>query len=317
MNLERARKIHNSGAQKRSELIPALMLLLAACIWGFAFVAQSVGAQYVGPFTFLTIRCWIAVAFLTPVVAVNDSIRERKGLPKGKAVTRTRKKVHLIAGLACGSALFSAAAAQQIGIGGTTTAKASFITALYVIMVPLISIILGHMPGKKLWICVAVSLAGLYLLCFTDGIGGINRYDGLLLLCALLFAVQILAVNHFLPVMEGVRLSRLQLIFEAIFSTIGMLLLEHPDPAGIRGAMPAILYAGILSSGVAFTLQIIGQEGLNPTVASLLMCMESVFGALGGWFVQGQALSGRELAGCALMFAAIVFSQLPSPRRRI
>ena len=316
MNLGRARKIHNSAKVRSGELLPALMLLLAACIWGFAFVAQSVGARYVGPFTFLTIRCWIAVVFLTPVVAVVDRIRAGKGLPEGRAVTRTQKKTHLIAGLACGSALFSAAAVQQIGIGGTTTAKASFITALYVIMVPVISIILGHIPEKKLWICVAVSLAGLYLLCFTGGVGGINRYDGLLLLCALLFAVQILTVNHFLPVMEGVRLSRLQLIFEASFSTIGMLLLEHPDPAAIRAALPSILYAGIFSSGVAFTLQIIAQGGLNPTVASLLMCMESVFGALGGWFFQGQALSGRELAGCALMFAAIVFSQIPSPNRK-
>ena len=281
-----------------------------------AFVAQSVAADHIGAFTFLTIRCWIAVAFLVPVTAVSDRIRVKNGLPAGRAVNRTQRRMHLFAGLACGTALFAAHTAQQIGIGGTTTAKASFITALYVILVPVISVFLGHFPERKLWACVGVSLIGLYLLCFGGEVGGVNRYDALLLLCALLFAVQILTVNHFLPMVEGIRLSMLQLVFEAVFSTAGMLLFETPDPAGIRAAMPAILYAAILSSGVAFTLQIVAQEKLNPTVASLLMCMESVFGALGGWLIQGQALAGRELIGCALMFAAIVASQIPGKKRR-
>ncbi|MGN0273582.1 MAG: DMT family transporter [Chordicoccus sp.] len=345
-----------------STLIHALILLAAAVIWGFAFVSQSIGADYVGPFTFLAGRCWIAVAFLIPVVAIADRVRERgqaedriessdkraEGREKnrdsscaesetpqtriagrnsedqkaaagavstGRPVTAAQRRMLLTAGVVCGIFLFTASAAQQIGIGMTTTAKAGFITALYVILVPIVSLFLGHRSSPKIWVSVALGVTGLYFLCMKGGLTGLNRGDLILMLCALLYAFQILVVNHYLPMVDGLRLSLIQTLIEGILSTVLMLMLETNTAAALKAALPAILFAGIMSSGVAYTFQIIGQKGLKPAVASLLMCLESVFAAIGGWLFQGQVLTGRELLGCILMFSGTVLSLLPARRR--
>ncbi|MEE8827126.1 MAG: DMT family transporter [Eubacteriales bacterium] len=304
-----------------STLIHALILLTAAVIWGFAFVSQSIGADYVGPFTFLAGRCWIAVAFLIPVVAIADRVRERRqdaavsAVSTGRPVTAAQRRMLLTAGVVCGIFLFAASAAQQIGIGMTTTAKAGFITALYVILVPIVSLFLGHRSSPKIWVSVALGVTGLYFLCMKGGLTGLNRGDLILMLCALLYAFQILVVNHYLPMVDGLRLSLIQTLIEGILSTVFMLMLETNTAAALKAALPAILFAGIMSSGVAYTFQIIGQKGLKPAVASLLMCLESVFAAIGGWLFQGQVLTGRELLGCILMFSGTVLSLLPARRR--
>ncbi|MDO5702094.1 MAG: DMT family transporter [Lachnospiraceae bacterium] len=299
----------NANIQLRSSLI----LLLGAMIWGFAFVSQSVGAKYVGTNTFLAIRSWIAVVFLIPVILIADSIRAKTGQKADAPVTKTRKRLYILGGMLCGTALFLASAAQQAGIAHTTTAKAGFITALYVVLVPVFSIFLGRPPAVRIWLCVALGLVGLYLLCMKGGSGGVfsmGKGDLLMLLCAALFSVQILLVNHFSGLLDGIKLSFLEMLTEAVIATVCLFIFEHPTREALIAAAPALLYAGVMSSGVAYTLQIVGQKGLDPTIASLIMCLESVFSAIGGWMLLGQTLTLRELAGCALMFAAIVLSQV-------
>lgn len=219
-------------------------------------------------------------------------------------------------GVFCGIALFAASAAQQIGIGTTSTAKAGFLTALYVVLVPLLGVFFGRRPGVKLGICACISLAGLYLLCLA-GHDTLTLTGGewMLLLCSLLFAFQIMLVDHYSPRLDGVQLSFAEFFATAVLSTIFMFVFETPTFAQIQGAAVSIAYCGILSSGVAYTLQIVGQKELDPTIASMAMCMESVFSALAGWLILGQTLSSVELAGCALMFAAIIGAQIPEKVR--
>lgn len=205
-----------------------------------------------------------------------------------------------------------ASAAQQIGIAYTTTAKSGFLTALYVVFVPLVSIFLGKRPEKKLWLCVLLGVAGLYFLCM-KGTEGLGAGDLWTLLCAFLFSFQILSVSHFAGLTDGIRLSVWEFLTQSVIATVLMFVLEEPEPVAIRAALPAILYAGVMSSGVAYTLQIVGQKDLNPTIASLAMCLESVFSAISGWIVLGEILSAREIFGCALMFGAIVLSQVSLP----
>jgi len=298
-------------ADRNTRLRSSLILVAGAMIWGFAFVSQSVGARYVEAGTFLAFRSWIAVLFLMPVLAVVSGMRTKAGEPTGAPLNRAQKRIHLLGGVCCGTALFLASAAQQMGIAYTTTAKAGFITALYVIIVPVLSVLLGQVPSKRIWFCVLLGLVGLYLLCMTGISFSLGRGDALMLLCAFLFSIQIMLVNYFSGRVDGLRLSFLEMLTEAVLATVFMLVFEHPTREGIMAAMPALLYAGIMSSGVAYTFQIIGQKGTDPTVASLIMSLESVFSAIGGWLILHQKLSVREAAGCALMFMAIVISQLP------
>ena len=215
-------------------------------------------------------------------------------------------------GIFCGAALFAASAAQQMGIGTTSTAKAGFMTALYVVLVPVTSIFFGRRPGVKLWGCVVVSVVGLYLLCLA-GRDTLSLTGGewQLLLCAALFTLQIMLVNHFSPQLDGIQLSFMQFLVVAVLSTVFMFAFETPTVEQFRGAAVSIAYCGIMSSGVAYTLQILGQRDLNPAIASLIMCLESVFSALGGWMLLHQNLSAREVFGCVLIFAAVVLAQLP------
>ena len=288
----------------------SLLLLLCSFIWGTAFVAQSAGAG-LGAYTFLAGRSWLAVLVLLPTVAVFDAVRRRQGGTDGRPGTPEEKKKLLTAGVVCGTFLFAASAAQQIGITlDPSTAKAGFLTAMYVVLVPVFGLFLGRKNHARLWVSMVIAVLGLYLLCMTNGFGGIQSSDLILLLCAVLFSFQILSVDHFSP-QDGVRLSLLQFFVVAVESTAAAFLLETPTAAGLAENALPILYCGVLSSGVAYTLQILGQKDLNPAIASLIMCLESVFSALGGWLLLHQSLSLREGAGCALIFAAVVLAQLP------
>lgn len=289
----------------------SLLLLLCSFIWGTAFVAQSAGAG-MGAYSFLAGRSWLAVVVLLPTVSAFDAIHRKQGAaygwPKGEQGKTLRK-----ASLICGTLLFAASAAQQIGItlNPNSTAKSAFLTAMYVVLVPVFGLALGRKNSPQLWVSMVISVAGLYLLCMKNGFGGIEASDLVLLLCAVLFSFQILSIDHFAPQVDGVRLSLLQFFVVAVESSIAALLLETPSIAQFGENLLPIAYCGIFSSGVAYTLQIIGQKDLHPAIASLIMCMESVFSALGGWMILHQSLSARESMGCALIFVAVVLAQLP------
>ena len=273
----------------------SLLLLLCSLIWGTAFVAQSAGSG-MGAYSFLAGRSWLAVLVLIPTVMVFDAIRRKSGTD-AKPKTAAEKKKLLAAGFVCGTLLFAASAAQQIGITiNPSTAKAGFLTAMYVVLVPVFGLFLGRKGSAQLWVSMVVAVLGLYLLCMKNGFGSIESSDWLLLSCAVLFSFQIIAVDHFSPQVE---------------STAAALLFETPSAAQFAENALPILYCGIMSSGVAYTLQILGQRDLNPAIASLIMCLESVFSALGGWMLLHQNLSAREVFGCVLIFAAVVLAQLP------
>ena len=288
----------------------SMLLMLCAMIWGTAFVAQSAGSG-MGAFSFLAGRSWMAVLVLIPTVKAFDALHHRQGKPK----TAAERKQLLKAGLVCGTLLFLASAAQQLGITlDPSTAKAGFLTAMYVVLVPVFGLFLGRKGSAQLWVSMAIAVVGLYLLCMKDGFGSIQSSDWLLLLCAVLFSFQIMAVDHFSPQMDGVRLSLVEFFVVSVESTVAALLFEQPAMAEFVTFAGPILYCGIMSSGVAYTLQILGQRDLNPAVASLIMCLESVFSALGGWLLLHQNLSFRESSGCVLLFAAVVLAQLPLGR---
>ena len=288
----------------------SLLLLLCAFIWGTAFVAQSAGSG-MGAYSFLAGRSWLAVLVLIPTVMVFDAIRRKSGTD-AKPKTAAEKKKLLAAGFVCGTLLFAASAAQQIGITiNPSTAKAGFLTAMYVVLVPVFGLFLGRKGSAQLWASMVIAVVGLYLLCMKNGFGGIEASDWILFSCAVLFSFQIMSIDHFSPLVDGVRLSLLQFIVVAVESTAAALLFETPTLAEFGANLLPIAYCGVLSSGAGYTLQILGQKNLNPAIASLIMCLESVFSALGGWLLLNQSLSLRESAGCALIFAAVVLSQLP------
>ena len=290
------------------QLRNTFLLVLAAFVWGTAFVAQSMGAEEIGPFTFLAGRSFISAIALMPVVFVYNKINPYRF--KSDKNGGDDRRLLLRGGIICGLFFFAGSTLQQAGIAYTTTAKASFITTLYVIIVPLFGILVGKKVGGKIWFCVLLGVLGLYLLCVSEKLS-LQIGDTLMLLCAVLFSGHILVIDRFSPHTDGVRLSLIQFFTSALIGTVCMLIFEHPTWEAVRAAMPPLLYAGIFSGAIGFTLQIIAQQDLNPTVASLAMCLESVFGALAGWVVLGQTLSGREMLGCVLMFSAIVIAQLP------
>ncbi|MGN0413863.1 MAG: DMT family transporter [Agathobacter sp.] len=285
----------------------SLLLLLAAGIWGFAFVAQSVGMDYVGPFTFTSVRSIIGSAVLLPLIAIRSKREEtgEKTIDK-KGVNRTL----LIGGILCGTLLFIATNFQQIGIQYTTVGKSGFVTAMYIVLVPVLGIFLHKKAGWQIWTSVGLAVCGLYFLCMTESSFAMELGDLLTLCCAVAFSFQILCVDYFAPKVDGVKLACIQFFTCGVLSALPMMVFEHPDPAGILAAWLPILYSGVLSNGVAYTLQIVAQPGLNPTVASLLMSMESVFSVLAGWLLLHQKLSSREMAGCVLMFVAIMLVQI-------
>lgn len=286
------------------------MLLFAAMLWGFSFVAQAIGADYMDPYSFSCFRSWITVIALLPVIVISDAfMKAHYGMtqkPKNKA-----ERGHLIrGGIIAGVFVFLLSLFQQIGIAYVPTAKAGFMTAMYIILVPLSSVLFGKKLRPIILGCVALSFAGLYLLTNPAG-GGFGFGEWMMILATVSATAQILAIDHYCQNVDGVRLSFLQFLTMAVLSTVLMLIAGNPTWESIRLALPALLYTAVVSGGIAYTLQIIGQRNLDPTIASLSMCMESVFSAIGGWIFLHQNLSSREWAGCAIMFAAIVLANLP------
>ncbi len=281
------------------------MLLLTAIIWGFAFVAQSAGMEYVGPFTFSAVRCLIGGAVLIPVAIVWSRGEERKF-----------SKDLLAGGVLCGIALAAAMNVQQLGIMTTSVGKAGFLTALYIVIVPVIGIFFHRKCAYTVWIGVVCSLIGLYLLCMTDGQLQMAKGDWLLIASAVLFSVHILLIDHFSPKVNGVQLSCVQFLVAGAISSVAMFAAETPTAAGLWEARWPVLYAGVLSSGIGYTLQILGQKNYNPTIAVLILSLESCFSVVGGFLILREELSERELLGCVLMFAAIVLAQLPKRQKK-
>ena len=291
----------------KQQIKSSLILLLTATIWGVAFVAQSVGMEYIGPFTLNAIRCVLGGLVLIPVILVLKKKKETGAENQEKE----DKKTLWTGGIACGVILCIASNLQQFGIMEASVGKSGFFTALYIVMIPVIGIFIGKRPGIKLWFCVALAVVGMYLLCMKDGSFTIERADIMLLLCALAFSVHILVVDYFSPKVDGVKMSCIQFFVCGVLSAVGMLFTETPDISNIQAAWMPLLYAGLLSCGVGYTLQIVGQKGINPIIASLIMSLESVISALAGWVILGQVLSLKEIIGCVLMFVAIVITQIP------
>ena len=292
-----------------------LLLLLTAFIWGVAFVAQSVGMDYVGPLTFNASRFIIGAIFLIPCIAFLDALKKRdKDTAPSAGPSSSDKKSLLIGGLCCGLIITVASTLQQYGIAYTTVGKAGFITACYIVIVPIIGIFLKKKCSPFIWAAVVMALVGLYLLCITDGFS-IGLGDILVLVCAFLFSLHILVIDYFSPKADGVKLSCIQFLVCGILSMIPALILEHPQISSILTAWLPILYAGVMSCGIAYTLQVVGQKNVNPTVASLILSLESCISVLAGWVLLDQKLSIKELLGCVIMFAAIILAQLPEKEK--
>ena len=289
----------------------SLLLLLTATIWGVAFVAQSVGMDYVGGFTFNMARSLIGSAVLLPVIWFMGRNSSKKA---EEAQGSSSRKDLLWGGLACGILMCLASNFQQFGIKYTTVGKAGFITACYIVLVPILGLFLKKKCSPFIWLAVAMSVAGLYLLCITDGFS-IGKGDILVLICAVLFSFHILVIDYYSPKVDGVKLSCIQFLVCGILSGIPALIFEKPEMSAVLTAWLPILYAGVMSCGVAYTLQIIGQKNMNPTVASLILSLESCISVLAGWVILGQQLSAREIAGCVIMFAAIILAQLPQKEK--
>lgn len=321
---------------KTHKLRNTFFLFLTAMIWGAAFVAQSVSMDYIEPFTFICLRSVIGGLFLIPIIIVLDGIR-RKSQNESANVVSSENTLHNIemdiekeekqrlswknkqlieGGIVCGILLFFANCFQQTGIQYTTVGKAGFITTFYIIIVPLIGLFFKKYCGILTWIGVVIALAGLYFLCITQKLT-IQRGDAIILCCSVLYAGQILAIDHYNPFVDGVKMSCIQFLTGGVLGAVFMFLFENPSVAMILSAAGPILYTGIMSTGVGYTLQIVGQKGLNPTVAALILSLESVFSALSGYVFLHQVLTTRELIGCVLMFIAIVLAQLPDIRRKV
>lgn len=286
----------------------SLILLLTATIWGVAFVAQSVGMDYVGGFTFNWVRSILGGIVLLPVIYILN--RQKPSVTQTPEEKKASRKVLFTGGIACGICLCLASNFQQFGIKYTTVGKAGFITACYIVIVPIIGLFLNKKCSSYIWAAVIMALAGLYLLCIKDGFS-ISKGDFLVMICAVLFSVHILVIDYFSPRVDGVKMSCIQFFVCGILSGIPALILEHPQLPSILAAWQPILYAGVMSCGVAYTLQIVGQKNMNPTVASLILSLESCISVLAGWIILGQSMSLREISGCVIMFAAIILAQLP------
>lgn len=288
------------------------LLFLTAFIWGTAFVAQAVGMDHIGPLAFNMARSFVGGVALIPVCLVFDRLKT----PEQRQTEKANRKTLLLGGLCCGAALGIASSLQQMGIQHTSVGKAGFITALYIVIVPILGLLFRKKVGVKLWISVVIAVFGLYLLCMSGSLA-LQKGDLLVLLCAVGFSVHIMVIDYFSPKVDGVKMSCIQFFVAGILSVLWMLPTEGvPVPHDLAISWGPILYAGALSSGVAYTLQIVGQKGVNPTIASLVLSLESVISVLAGWVILHQSLSMREILGCVLMFCAIILAQLPERKKQ-
>lgn len=289
----------------KKQLSGVIALSGATVIWGSAFIAQSVGMDKIGPFTFQAVRCFLAVVFLFPASAL---------FSKGKPFWKSWADPALWrSGVICGLALFAASSLQQIGLVYTDAGKAGFLTAMYIVFVPFLGLFLGQKPGRNALLSLIPAIVGLYLLSCTS-VSGINKGDVLLLLCAVAFSVQILLIDRHCVGLDGLKLNCIQALVAAVLSVPWALLTETVDASRIASCWLPLGYAGILSMGVAYTLQIVGQKRVAPSAAALLMSLESVFAALFGWLLLHETMTKAEELGCVLVFAAVVISQLPEKK---
>lgn len=286
----------------------SILLFLAAFIWGVAFVAQRVGMDYMGPFSFNGARFLMGSGVLLPLVII------RRKMGKIKTDESIGYKNTLTGGICCGLALCAAALFQQIGIMYTTVGKAGFITTLYIIIVPIMGIFLKKRVSGKVWIGAVIAAFGMYLLCMSEKLA-LGKGDTYVFICAVLFSIHILVIDYFSPKADGIELSCLQFLTAGIICSLLALILEKPEIGSFIDGIIPLAYAGIMSSGVAYTLQVIGQKNMDPTIASLILSMESVVSGLSGWVILGQELSRRELLGCALVFVAVILVQLPDRKK--
>lgn len=297
------------GDFMKKQLLGSFYLILATIIWGCAFIAQRVGMDHIGPFTFQAVRCALAVVCLLPAIAIAD-----KGKKDHKTfLSRWADKQLWLAGILCGIPLFLACNLQQLGLTDTDAGKSAFLTAMYIIFVPIIGIFQKKKPSPILLLSVALSAIGLYCLCGI-GVTSILRSDLLLLGCALMFAVQIIFVDKFAPSVDTLRLNLIQALICAILSAVVMFLTETPTWSAIGDCWLPLAYAGFLSMGAAYAFQIAGQKRISPTGASVLMSLESVFAVLFGWLLLKETLTCWEGLGCVLMFIAVILSNIPSKK---
>lgn len=298
----------------KKELRNSLCLILTALVWGVAFVAQRQGGAAAGPYTFNCIRSLIGAVVLLPVIHFLD------GRTAHKPQTRQDRRRLWTGGILCGAVLFVASTFQQMGMYyGTTAGKAGFLTACYILLVPVLGIFVGKKCHWNVWVGILTAVVGLYFLCLTEGFS-FYVSDVLVLLCAVCFSVHIMVIDHFSPLVDGVRMSCIQFLVCGVLGLVPMIGVEviH-SPGGLQGWMQMfggwevwipILYAGVMSCGVGYTLQIIGQNGINPAIASLLMSLESVFSVLAGMLILHETMTGREILGCVLVFGAVIFAQV-------
>jgi drug/metabolite transporter (DMT)-like permease len=297
----------------------SFLLFLTAVIWGVAFVAQSAGMEYLGPFTYNGVRSVLGGMVLLPCIALLNKIQAAKpdtaegSSVEGRNIKKSGKEL-AAGGLCCGFILFAASNFQQFGIQYTTVGKAGFITAMYILIVPILGLLVHKKAGLQVWIGVVFGIAGLYLLCMTDSFS-LEKGDALVLICAFIFSLHILVIDHFSQRVDGIKMSCIQFWVCGILSLFCSFLFERPDLQSICDAWLPVCYGGIMSCGVAYTLQIVGQKDMNPTVASLILSLESVVAAAAGFLLLGQAMSLRELVGCLMMVMAITSAQLPERKK--
>ncbi|MDY2966110.1 MAG: DMT family transporter [Megasphaera massiliensis] len=298
----------------QNEAKGTISLLITALIWGSAFVAQSIGMDYIGPFTFSAARDVVAIIVLIPVILLFTDKRGDGTYPpiwqqlKPDAITLT-------GGAWCGLTLGIADTLQQVGISMTTAGKAGFITAIYIVLVPLMGVFIGRRVRHIIIVCVALAMTGFYFLCI-NGDFEIAFGDLLVFFCAIFFALHILVIDHFLlKKAHSIKLSWVQFAIAFLFSAALTVLFESPTASMLWDAKWPILYAGGLSSGVAYTLQIVGQKYTEPTTATLIMSLEAVFAVLAGWLILGEVMTGKEIVGCVLVFVAVILAQIPLPAR--
>lgn len=302
---------YSSVIMMKKQLRGTLSLVLATLIWGLAFSAQSVGMDYIGPFTFQTARCFLAVLGLLPVIALVDRA-DRKALGYW---ARWKDPTLWKAGLLCGIPLFLACNLQQVGLVETDAGKSGFLTAMYIVIVPVIGIFRGKKPSAAVPVSVVLAVAGLYFLSCMEA-GAISTGDLLTLGCAFAFAVQITFVDIFAPEVDSLRLNAIQCAVCAVLSALVTAFTESPTWDAIADCWLPIAYAGLLSMGAAYSLQIIGQKHIEPATASLIMSLESVFAVLFGCLLLRETLTGWEIFGCVLIFIAVLLSQLPERKRK-
>ena len=291
------------------EWLGNLLLITAALIWGCAFVAQSIGMDYVEPFTFTAVRSILGALALLPFIFIFDRINKKKEQQSQK-IDGTLLKAGVISGLL----LAGAVNLQQIGIVYTSAGKAGFITALYIVLVPISGIFLRKKISGSVWLSIALATVGLYLLCINESLT-INNGDVLVFLCAFVFAAQILVVDYYAPKVDGVKMAFLQFFVCGVVSLIPMFLWENPNLNNILAAWKPICYTAFMSTSIAYTFQIIGQKYTEPAIASLLMSFESVFATLAGFVILHEVMTSREFLGCIIMFCALILAQLPAKSR--